>query len=173
LSSLLLHTCCGPCTTYVNKWLSENGFAVKGFFYNPNIRPQEEYERRRKSMEQYSTLVGLEVFYEPNEVVVPLEDCATCYKVRLEKTAQKAKELNYDLFTTTLLISPYQDQVLLKKIGDEIGMRIGVEFLWQDFKKGFSESQLISKELGFYRQNYCGCMPREKNVKTKQLNAKK
>ena len=131
-------------------------------FYNPNIRPLAEYERRLLTMEHFATVVGLKVIYEPNDVMIDVEACAQCYKVRLAKTAAKANEGGYDCFSTTLLISPYQKHDLLKKIGLEIGHQFGVEFFYQDFRVGFRESQKIAKEMKLYRQKYCGCSPRSK-----------
>ncbi|MFC1571771.1 epoxyqueuosine reductase QueH, partial [Candidatus Margulisiibacteriota bacterium] len=96
MRKILLHACCGPCTTYVNKWLTENDFAVKGLFYNPNIRPRVEYEKRLLTMEHYATVAGLEVILEPNDIEILPDECVTCYIVRLTKTALKAKELGYD-----------------------------------------------------------------------------
>jgi predicted adenine nucleotide alpha hydrolase (AANH) superfamily ATPase len=186
LSKLLLHACCGPCTAYVNQWLAENGFEVKGFFYNPNIRPQAEYERRLLTMEHYAAAVGLEVIYEKEPanklrgsfsetetfslacrqagLRFPIEpgDCENCYRVRLRRTAQKAKDLGFDLFSTTLLISPYQKHDLLKQMGEEIGLETGVAFYYHDFRPGFRQGQAIAKEMGLYRQKYCGCTPNYK-----------
>ena len=157
MSKILLHVCCGPCATYVNKWLGENGFKVKGLFYNPNIRPEEEYERRLLTMEYYATAVGLKVIYEENDVQTEPGACLECYRVRLKKTAVIAKRLGFDLFSTTLLISPYQKHDLFHQIGKEIGQNIGVPFYYQDFRIGYRESIKGSKEMGLYRQKYCGC----------------
>jgi len=168
MKKVLLHTCCGPCTTYVNKWLKENGFEIKGLFYNPNIRPQEEYERRFITMEYYATSVGLKVIYphtkdfgvgvyEPNDLETTLGDCENCYRVRLAKTAAFAKKLGYDSFSTTLLISPYQKHEVLKRVGEEVGKESGVEFLYRDFRDGYRASRQMLKEMKLYMQKYCGC----------------
>lgn len=157
MSKILLHTCCAPCTTYVNKWLNENDFEVKGFFYNPNICPKEEYERRLLTMEHYAMVVGLKVIYEGNDVRMLPGECGDCYRVRLKKTAQFAKENNFDCFSTTLLISPYQKHDLLRQEGEEIGREVGVKFYYQDFRVGYGESRQIAREMKLYRQKYCGC----------------
>jgi len=159
LSKILLHTCCAPCTTYVNKWLAENNFEVTGYFYNPNIRPQEEYQKRLLGMEFYAPKVGLKVIYEPFcEVERPAKGCCeNCYVVRLKKTAEQAKKLGFDCFTTTLLISPYQRIELIKEVGEKIAAEVGVEFFSQDFRQGFRQSQQMARELKLYRQKYCGC----------------
>jgi len=157
LSKILLHTCCGPCTTYVNKWLKDNAFEIKGLFYNPNIRPKEEYERRFITMEYYATSVGLKVIYEPNDIETTLGDCENCYRVRLERTAEFAKKLGYDSFSTTLLISPYQKHEVLKRIGEEVEKESGVEFFYRDFREGYRISREMAKESKLYMQKYCGC----------------
>ena len=164
MSKILLHTCCGPCATYVNQWLAARDFEVRGFFYNPNIRPKEEYERRLLTMEHYATAVGLKVIYEPNDLQTELGDCANCYSVRLKMTAQFAKDNGFDYFSTTLLISPYQDHELLRKVGERVslacrqaGSEFGVEFFYHDWREGFRESQQMAREMKLYRQKYCGC----------------
>ncbi|MFH1347805.1 MAG: epoxyqueuosine reductase QueH [Candidatus Margulisiibacteriota bacterium] len=157
MSKILLHTCCAPCTTYVNKWLAAHDFEVKGFFYNPNIRPQEEYERRLLTMEHYATVAGLKVVYEPRDIQTELGDCENCYRVRLKKTAQFANENGFDCFSTTLLISPYQKHDLLKIVGEQVSSECGVEFFCQDFRQGFRESQQTAREMNLYRQKHCGC----------------
>ncbi|MFH1684651.1 MAG: epoxyqueuosine reductase QueH [Candidatus Margulisiibacteriota bacterium] len=157
MSKILLHTCCGPCTTYVNKWLAAHDFEVKGFFYNPNIRPQEEYERRLLTMEHYAMVAGLKVIYQPNDTQTEMGDCQNCYYVRLKKTAQFAKANGFDCFSTTLLISPYQKHDLLKIVGGQVSWEFGVEFFYHDFRQGFRESQQTAREMNLYRQKYCGC----------------
>jgi predicted adenine nucleotide alpha hydrolase (AANH) superfamily ATPase len=167
---ILLHTCCAPCTTYVYDQLRDK-FEVKGLFYNPNIQPQAEYERRLLTMEHYATGVGLKVIYDTPSVPsghLPLnkgekerglepEDCENCYRVRLLKTAQYAARLGFDCFSTTLLISPYQKHDLLKQAGEKIALEIGVEFYYNDFRSGFTESRRMSKAMHLYMQKYCGC----------------
>jgi predicted adenine nucleotide alpha hydrolase (AANH) superfamily ATPase len=157
LSKILLHTCCAPCSTYVNKWLAENGHEVKALFYNPNIQPQVEYERRLLTMEHYATSVGLKVIYMNNDVLTVPGRCDDCYRVRLRKAADHAKELGFEAFTTTLLISPYQKHDLLREIGEEIAYEVGVPFLYHDFREGFRESQQLARGMKLYRQKYCGC----------------
>lgn len=162
MSKLLLHTCCGPCTTYVYDQLQSADFEVKGFFYNPNIHPQSEYERRLLTMEHYATAVGLKVIYDREEdPALKPEDCEKCYRVRLLKTAQYAVRLGFDCFSTTLLISPYQKHDLLKETGEKIALEIGVKFYYNDFRPGFAESRRMSKALKLYMQKYCGCVERD------------
>ena len=153
----MLHNCCAPCTTFVYKWLKENDFKIKGLFYNPNINPPEEYEKRLVTMKRYADAVGLEVIYEPNDIMAESGNCENCYRVRLRKTAELAKAGGYDCFSTTLLISPYQKHDLLKEIGEEVSSEIGIDFYYQDFRVGYQESRLMAKEMNLYRQRYCGC----------------
>ncbi|MDD5382201.1 MAG: epoxyqueuosine reductase QueH [Candidatus Margulisbacteria bacterium] len=159
MRKLLLHTCCGPCTTYVHKSLVDQGFEVKGLFYNPNIRPREEYEKRLLMMEYYATAVGLKVIYQPNDLELEPGNCENCYRVRLRRTAQFARDLAYDCFSTTLLISPFQKHELLRQIGEEIGKESGIPFYYQDFRIGYRESRQMAKKFNLYMQKYCGCDP--------------
>lgn len=154
---ILLHACCAPCTTYVNQWLVENSFEVKALFYNPNIRPRQEYERRLLTMEYYATTVGLKVIYEKNDVETEPEKCENCYRVRLSRTAKFAKDLGYDYFSTTLLISPFQKHDLLKQVGERVSLEFGVEFFYRDSRPGYRESRQRAKEMKLYQQKYCGC----------------
>jgi predicted adenine nucleotide alpha hydrolase (AANH) superfamily ATPase len=166
---LLLHICCGPCGTYPVQRLREEGFQVTGFWYNPNIHPWQEHQRRRESVQKYAKAVGLPVvWYEQYEMPLYLravaghekfrERCRICYRMRLEKTAQVATEGGFDAFTTTLLISPHQDQALLRQIGEELAEECGVEFYFENFRRGWSERGRLTCEHGLYRQQYCGCV---------------
>ena len=93
MRKILLHSCCAPCTTYVNKWLTEKDFEVRGFFYNPNIRPLREYRKRLVTMEHYARTVELKVIYEPNDIMTALDDCENCYRIRLKKAAKFANNI--------------------------------------------------------------------------------
>ncbi|MFA5839789.1 MAG: epoxyqueuosine reductase QueH [Candidatus Margulisiibacteriota bacterium] len=157
MSALLLHSCCAPCTTMVFKHFCEEGFAVKSLFYNPNIQPSEEFERRRSTMEEYASRVGLEIVFKDSDIILQEKDCINCYTTRLSTTAQMAAELGFEGFSTTLLISPYQKHELLQKIGEDNGAKYGVKFYYCDFRPDFYASQKMAKELGLYRQKYCGC----------------
>jgi len=164
MTKILLHSCCGPCTTYVHKWLLDNNFEVKSLFYNPNIRPEDEYLKRLVAMEQYSNGNQLDVMYGTfsEKDRPPIGECEKCYEVRLTKTAEIAKELGISSFTSTLLVSPYQKHETLKKIAKKIGDAIGVDFFYNDFRPGFRQGQQMARDLKLYRQKYCGC---GKNVK--------
>ena len=168
---LLLHTCCAPCATHVSHLLSET-YEVMAYFYNPNIHPIEEYDRRRDELISYAGMVELDLFVEqPDfeywyEYIKGLEEepeggarCWKCYQMRLEKTAQYAKNNNYDIFTTVLSVSPHKNAEKINEIGLELEQKYGVKFLQANFKKndGFKKSIDLSKKYGLYRQNYCGC----------------
>lgn len=166
---LLLHICCGPCSTYTIKRLQEQGFAMTGFWYNPNIHPFAEHERRRECMQTYAEEVGLPmIWWEEYEMPAYFravigreaygERCAICYRLRLERTAQVAHQRGLDAFTTTLLISPYQQQALIRSIGDELASQYGLQFYFENFRKGWSERGRIAHEHGMYQQHYCGCI---------------
>ncbi len=174
--SLLLHSCCAPCSSYVLEYLSEY-FNITIFYYNPNISPEEEFfkrvnEQKRliKEMPLKHTVKFIEGTYEPNrffELADGLEDipeggerCFKCYRLRLEETAKLAKENGFDYFTTTLSISPHKNAQILNTIGAELSERYGVNYLFSDFKKrnGYKRSCELSEIYGLYRQNYCGCV---------------
>ena len=166
---ILLHICCAPCATYPVQRLREEGFEVAGFWYNPNIHPWTEHERRRESLVAYAQAVGLPmIWHERYEMPLFLravaghekfgERCRICYRMRLERAAQVAAEGGFDAFTTTLLISPYQDQALIREIGEEAAAQRGVEFYFENFRRGWSERGRLTKEYDLYRQQYCGCI---------------
>ena len=172
---LLLHACCAPCSSYVLEYLS-TVFDITLYFYNPNITPREEYDFRAEELRRLCGEMPLwrvpeiivenyepEKFYEAVKGMESMREgesrCAVCYRLRLEKTAQKAKELGVDYFTTTLTISPYKRAEWLNKIGGELAERYGVPYLFSDFKKknGYKRSCELSKEYNLYRQDWCGC----------------
>lgn len=172
---LLLHSCCGPCSTTVINILSKY-FIVDVLYYNPNIEPEEEYLKRKHEQIKFinefngDNPVGLiDADYDNEEFMTdlhPLKDekeggarCAVCIKKRMEYTAVKAKELGYDFFTTTLTVSPHKNSEMINKIGASLEEKYGIRFLYSDFKKedGYLKSIKYAKEYNLYRQNYCGC----------------
>ncbi|MFH1783125.1 MAG: epoxyqueuosine reductase QueH [Candidatus Omnitrophota bacterium] len=166
---LLLHICCGPCALYPIKKLSKARFSeIKGFYYNPNIHPPSEYKRRRDTLKDAEKSLGFSVVYPDykmedffknvNSLEVPKARCKECWKLRLLKTAEYAKNNDFNAFTTSLLISPYQDHEAIKDIGEEIARGTDIEFYYEDFRTGFKESQEEAKSNQFYRQKYCGCV---------------
>jgi hypothetical protein len=148
--------------------LKEKGYDVAGFFYNPNIHSFSEYISRRKAVEGYNNLEKIEIIYpeyDPREFFnavnqkeqVP-ERCFICWELRLNKTAQKAKKEGFDSFSTTLLVSPYQDQYKLQEIGNRISEREKINFYFEDFRPGFRKAHDEAKAKGIYCQKYCGCV---------------
>lgn len=173
---LLLHSCCAPCSSYVLEYLSEY-FSITVFYYNPNIFPAEEYEKRVKEQEalieklpakhRISFLEGpyeQERFYEMAKGLEKVpeggERCFRCYHLRLLEAAQMARAGGFDYFTTTLSISPLKNAHKLNEIGEKLAREYGVAYLNSDFKKrdGYKRSIELSKEYGLYRQDYCGCV---------------
>ena len=168
-SRVLLHVCCGPCSTYPINWLREQGCEVTGLWYNPNIHPWREHELRRTSAADYAEKVGVEMIwaevYEMPRFFRLVagherfrERCHLCYQLRLEWTARVAAERGFDAFTTTLLISPHQDQKTIHVVGEAVGRHKGVPFLSENFRRGWSERGRLTKEHDLYRQQYCGCL---------------
>ncbi len=171
--TLLLHSCCGPCSSYVLEYLSSY-FQITVFYYNPNITSQEEYQMRVQEQKRLIQLAHPDVSfiegnYEPDvflKMSKGLEDekeggarCTKCYYLRMNETAKIAKELQYDYFTTTLSVSPYKDSQRLNQIGETLEQQYGIPYLYADFKKknGYKRSIELSKKYHLYRQNYCGC----------------
>ena len=184
--TLLIHSCCAPCSSYVLEYLSRY-FRITVLYYNPNIYPESEYTKRIieqqkliKDMRfQYpvSFLAGKydkEKFYEMAKGMEHLKErCMKCYELRLEEAAQQAAEGRFDYFTTTLSISPLKNSQKLNEIGVRVGKKYGVEYLVSDFKKrnGYKRSVELSEEYGLYRQDYCGCefSMREREHREKQF----
>jgi len=146
--------------------LKKEGFEIEGLFYNPNIHPKEEYLKRRENVELFSKLKNFNVNYIDDFMQETWEKysgsnesrCHMCYSIRLDKAAAYAKEKGFDAFTTSLLVSPYQKHDLIKELGEKFGAKYGVEFLYRDFRPGFRQGQQEAKELGIYRQKFCGCI---------------
>lgn len=178
---LLLHVCCGPCSTEVIERLAQDNALVL-YFFNPNIFPKEEHDRRLAEAERYaaahghrfirgewdhdgwlSAVKGLEGEPEGGE------RCVRCFELRLARSAKRAREEGAGLFTTTLTVSPHKSAAAVNAPGEEAGRREGVAFLAEDFKKkdGFLRSCRKAKEAGMYSQDYCGC---EFSVKRKEVN---
>lgn len=167
---ILTHICCAPCFTYPHKRLEEEGHEVTGFFYNPNIHPYQEYKSRKIALEKYVELRSAKVIYKDDYDIenylrgaLEVEDrCRFCYTMRLAETAKTARFLDFDAFTTSLLISPYQKHEMLAEVGKKIADENGVEFYYEDFREGYGESREIAKALELYMQKYCGCIFSEK-----------
>jgi predicted adenine nucleotide alpha hydrolase (AANH) superfamily ATPase len=163
---LLMHMCCAPCSAYPLSVLRQEGIEPAGVFFNPNIHPFEEFERRRDTVKKFAEIKSMKVEYfddfrQPdwkNFEGAGDARCAMCYSVRMEKAAILAAEGGYDAFTTSLLVSPYQRHDLIKRLGDKFAGLYGVKFYYRDFRPGFRQGQREARELGLYRQKYCGCI---------------
>ena len=164
---ILLHTCCGPCSTYVAQALHEKGYEVTGYFYNPNIHPYTEYLKRKEHAEKWAQAAGVPLVVDNGydiaawmgEVNKDLSNrCQGCYRSRLEPAAQLAKHQHFDAFTTTLLISPYQQHDKIRKVGEQVADDKQVAFYYEDFRPHFKETYGLSREYDLYRQHYCGCV---------------
>lgn len=173
---LLLHSCCGPCSSYVISYLT-NYFDITILYYNPNIYPYDEYLKRKheqiKLINEIDCSNNLDIMdcdydndlYE--KCIIGLENepergnrCMVCYNLRMEKTAKMAKEYNYDYFCTTLSVSPYKNAEWINEIGEKLQNKYNINWLYSDFKKkdGYKQSILLSKKYNLYRQDYCGCI---------------
>ncbi len=212
---ILLHICCANCAIFPLERMKEKGNGVVGFFFNPNIHPYQEYQKRLDALKQYSEKVGLKVIYRdeylleeflrnvshrvnpvrnssgalnPSGIILKSdpaaaagpeglwarreqrsiisngvkERCQYCYSVRLEATAREAKKNTFDGFSTTLLQSTHQNHDLIKETGERIGREIGIPFYYEDFRQGWKKGVEVSKAMGLYRQQYCGCIYSEK-----------
>lgn len=167
---VLLHICCGICAGSVSERLLQEGHQVTGYFFNPNIHPIEEYERRLHVAKTVSESVGFPIFageYKPDnwfQATAGLDKepeggrrCEVCYRLRLQETFRVMHERGLEGFTTTLTVSPHKLASVVNRIGEEIA---GDKFMARDFKKkdGFKRANEIAKKLGVYRQHYCGCV---------------
>ncbi len=166
---ILLHVCCAPCATYTAGRLREIGFDVTGYWYNPNVHPFSEHERRRETLARYASEIDLPVIWEPGYEMVEFlravsgheqfgERCKLCYRMRLERTAQVAAREGFDALTTTLLISPYQNQLAIRALAEEAAARCGIAFFFENFRRGWAEHSRMTREHGLYSQRYCGCV---------------
>ncbi len=183
---LLLHICCAPCLIYPLQQLRAKGVEVEGVFYNPNIHPFAEYKKRKEALEDFSKIVDINIIYPdynpeeffqaifPHFIPFPSgeriegeednlkentsERCFLCWQIRLKKTALIAKEKRFDSFSSTLLVSPYQNQEMLKKIGSEASRDKEIDFYYVDFRPGFRQARQEARSQGIYCQKYCGCI---------------
>jgi predicted adenine nucleotide alpha hydrolase (AANH) superfamily ATPase len=178
---LLFHCCCGPCATACIESLSDENITPVLFWYNPNIHLSDEYRKRRDALAMLAEAkklslekideYGLEFFLqELGDKTKTPERCGICYRMRLEKTAKMANENGFDAFSTSLLISPYQQHDTIRRIGEELAAQYGLEFLYRDFRPLFRQGQSEARALGLYMQKYCGCIfsNTEKNEKNER-----
>ncbi len=168
---VLLHVCCANCAIYPIKSMREEGLEVMAFFYRHNIHPYTECLRRQEALEAYAEQIDLKVIYQEgydlegfirNVAFRESERCNYCYHDRLRATALLAKRGKFDYFSSTLLYSKHQKHDLIRSIGESIGKSVGVPFLYHDYREGWKEGIECSKQMGLYRQQYCGCIYSEK-----------
>ena len=173
--SLLLHSCCGPCSTEVIAFLKDY-FEITIFYYNPNIEPLEEYNHRKNEQKRFlneykdAKISFLDCEYDNNafkEIARGLEHipeggarCNKCFYLRMKKTAIVAKENNFEYFGTTLTVSPHKNSTIINQIGEKISQEENIKYIYGDFKKndGYKKSIEMSKAYNLYRQDYCGCL---------------
>lgn len=186
--TLLLHSCCAPCSSYVLEYLSDY-FSITVFYYNPNIYPETEYtlrvEEQKKLIEQLPArypIRFIEGHFDPKEFYQAVrgleqipeggERCHACFRLRLSETAKLASQKNFDYFTTTLTISPLKNAQKLNEIGEELASEYGIPWLPSDFKKknGYKRSTELSAEYGLYRQDYCGCVFSRREQEERRLH---
>ena len=167
IMKLLLHCCCAPCSIQCVMSLRSESIEPHLFWYNPNIHPYTEYCSRRDSLslfaanenlklkmiDEYALRFFLDAVYSETE-----KRCEKCYRIRLEKTVSVAASEGFEAFTTSLLISPYQDHEAIKRICEEMAAKYGVGFIYRDFRPLFREGQSQARNNGFYMQKYCGCI---------------
>jgi epoxyqueuosine reductase len=168
---LLLHICCGPCSIYPVQSLRNQGFDIQGFFFNPNIHPYKEFQRRLETLQAYAAEIGLSLQVDARYLLEEFlaeamrsdqARCGSCYFMRLRRTAQEALRCGMDAFSTTLLVSPYQDQERIRRVGEAVAVEVGIPFHYEDFRSGWSGAVQESRERSMYRQPYCGCIFSEK-----------
>lgn len=170
--NILFHICCAPCAVYPLSRLRTQGFSVRGYFYNPNIHPYVEYQKRMSTVQDFAVRSGLSVSYRDgydlDEFLVRVagkghERCEQCYRMRLDAAAAETNKSGSSLFTTSLLYSKYQNHDLIRAVAEEMAPEHGVQFYYEDFRKGWSEGIKESKAMGLYRQQYCGCIFSERD----------
>lgn len=178
---ILLHLCCGPCTAYPLATLRSQGLKTEGFFYNPNIHPYREFEKRLAAVETLSVEMDFPVEYTRSyglheylhRVVFHESDrCSICYTMRLTAAARKARENGADAFTSTLLYSRYQNHEKIRSTAERIAEENNIPFYYQDFRQGWQTGVEKSIEMGLYRQSYCGCIYSEQERYDKALRKK-
>ena len=164
---LLLHICCAPCSIYPLTVLRDRKVETTGFFFNPNIHPLTEYRKRLSALTGYASSMDLPLIVRDQyllkeflrEVVFHEENrCFHCYRMRLTAAAQEAVEQGAGAFSTTLLYSIYQKHDLVKRVGEDVAKERGIPFYYEDFRTGWKAGVDRSRELGIYRQAYCGCI---------------
>lgn len=168
--NLLMHMCCGPCSCYPLKKLREEGIEPTGYFFNPNIHPYTEWDQRLQNAEKFVAMSHMDFVADREyrirdflKKALPAENtrlgrCSMCYTWRLENAVRYAAEHGFDTFTSTLFYSIYQQHELMRKTAQRYANMYGISFYYEDFRVGWQEGIDISKDMGLYRQSYCGCI---------------
>lgn len=182
MTSVLMHTCCAPCSLSCIDPLRAEGIEPVAFWYNPNIHPWKEYEARRDCLLAYAPTIEMQVIVDEDYGLRTFVEhvasdinhrCTYCYQHRLEETARSAAEHGYEAFTSTLLASLYQDHEAIRAAAEKYARQYGVEFLYRDFRPNFWAGNQRARELGFYMQKYCGCVFSEQDRYQKQIDRDK
>ena len=169
---ILFHICCAPCALYPYYRMREEGVEPVGYFYNPNIHPYAEYKKRLDTVKDFALRAGLEVRYRDSYdldkflmrvVGKGALRCEQCYRMRLDAAGAAAREFGLTAYTTSLLYSKYQKHDLIRGIAAEMAAEHGIEFYYEDFRRGWREGIVESKAMGLYRQQYCGCIYSERD----------
>ena len=179
---MLLHMCCGPCSAFPLKKLREMGYEPTGYFFNPNIHPYKEFIHRLETAKEFAEKMNLEIITDNNYMLKEFLEraingtgsrCHMCYELRLRQAAQFAKENGFECFTTSLLVSPYQQHQVIKDTAERIAKEENIKFIYEDFRSGWQEGVQTSLDLELYRQPYCGCIFSEQERYDKSLRKKK
>ncbi len=169
MGRMLLHACCGPCAMYPLDLLTSGGHDLDCYWYNPNIQPQFEFDRRHVNLEKACEHFKIKLISEGTECMQDYwlskeylnefsSRCEMCYDIRMDHVAKFASENGYDTFCTTLLVSPYQQHDKIAHISEEKASKYGIDFEYIDFRPGFRQGQDMAREIGLYRQKFCGCI---------------
>lgn len=165
--SILIHCCCAHCTAYTIDYWRRQGYELTAFWYNPNIHPYMEHQQRLESMKSLAKEFNFKLIIDDGYDMIRYfnrvvghegQRCRYCFQLRLQKTAEAAFELGYKAFTSSLLISPHQKHDLLLEVGNIIAKDVDINYLYADLRKRYSDSRRMTKPLGLYRQQYCGCV---------------
>ena len=179
--NLLMHMCCGPCSCYPLKKLRADGIEPTGYFFNPNIHPYQEWNERLQNARKFAELSQMAFIADEAYAMrdflkkaLPAEGtrkgrCRMCYTWRLEETARYASEHDFDSFTSTLFYSIYQQHDLMRSVAERFAKLYGVDFYYEDFRVGWQEGIDLSKDMGLYRQSYCGCVFSEEERYSREL----
>jgi predicted adenine nucleotide alpha hydrolase (AANH) superfamily ATPase len=167
VNNVLVHVCCAHCSAYTVEHWRRQDYEVSAFWYNPNIHPYSEHQSRLASMKEFADKTDLPLIVDDGYDLIKYfrrvaghesERCRECFGLRLSRTAEAALNNGFDAFTTTLLISPHQQHETLRETGRTVAAEKGIEFLYADLRKRYSDSRHITRPLDLYRQQYCGCL---------------